>query len=108
MLNGKWQEIDKIEIYSELIICRILCFIKIRCHGEVDNVVHELAKDENLFDSNELVYEIFNFIQSDGTQVPQYLSDELCAVGFEIIDTLKNNGVKNDYKGSLGNFVAEK
>lgn len=88
--------------------CVILCFIKIRCHGEVDNAVYELAKDKNLFDSSERIYKIFNFIQSDGTQIPQHLSDKLCDLAFEIIDGRGNKGERNSYKGSLGNFVAEK
>lgn len=80
----------------------------IRCHGEVDNVVYELAKGKDLLDSSSPNYTSFNMLLSDGTEIPKELADQITAMAFEIIDGDKYTEEKRTYSGSLGSFFAEK
>lgn len=84
-----------------------LCFKYVyRCHGEKDNVVFGLAKNKNLLSSNIPRFTSFQLIRSDGSIVPQQLSDKLTNLALQIIDA--NEGEKISYKGSLGNYFKEK
>lgn len=77
-----------------------------RCHGEQDNVVFELAKNENLLSSNTNRYRMFQLIRSDGFIVPEQLSNKLNSLAVEIIETGEDE--KLLYNGSLGNYFTEK
>lgn len=51
-------------------------------------------------------YTTFQFIRSDGSTVPQQLSDKLMNLAMEITET--NEEEKLSYNGSLGNYFMEK
>lgn len=79
-----------------------------RCHGEKNNVVYELAKDKNLLSSSSPDYTSFNFIRSNGERIPNNIGNELSELYSNIIYGDKYDVEKREYKGSLGNFFAEK
>lgn len=69
-------------------------------------MVFELAKDKDLLSSNSPNYLTFQLIQSDGTVIPQDVSNKLTSLGFAITET--NEEQKRLYDGSLGNYFMEK
>lgn len=77
-----------------------------RCHGEKGNVVFNMAKDKNLLSSNIPTYTHFNFIRSNGEQIPKTKADKMSALVFEIIEGFEEE--KRQYNGSLGNFFVKK
>lgn len=78
----------------------------LRCHGEVDNVVYEMAKNKNLLSSNGPRYETFQLIRSNGTIVDTHLSDKLALLANSIVE--ENENEKKSFKGSFGNYFSEK
>lgn len=77
-------------------------------HGEIGNVVYELASNQNLLSS----FSIFldptkhNFITSNGEVIPKDESNEALTIYFNIINNAKKNLEKGT--GSLGDsFVRE-
>lgn len=78
-----------------------------RCHGEEGNVVFELANDKNVLSSDAPRYENFNFVRSDGSAVPEAISDRLMSFGFQTFDSNDKVDEKRAYNGSLGNYFAK-
>lgn len=79
-----------------------------RCHGEVDNVVYELAHDKGVLESSSPNYTTFNMLLSDGTAIPKHLADKITEMAFDIIEGDSYTAEKRNYSGSLGSFFAEK
>lgn len=65
-----------------------------------------MAKDKNLLTTSIPTHKKFNFIRSNGEQIPQDKADKLASIYFEILDGFEEE--KSDYNGSFGNFFAEK
>lgn len=76
----------------------------LRCHGENDNVVFELANKYDLLGNFEM--DTFQLIKSDGTVLPTEISDKLVKLFFSISDVYEEE--MKLYKGSLGDFITEK
>lgn len=79
-----------------------------RCHGEKGNVVFELAKDKNLLASTTPDYSSFNFVQSNGEEIPKSVGDKLSELYTKLIYGNEHDLEKREYRGSLGNFFTEK
>lgn len=80
----------------------------IRCHGEKNNVVYEMAKDKNVLDgSNELGLHD-ELIRSDGEALPVELGQNLSNLAFNIYEGEDYETEKESYDGSFGNFFAKK
>lgn len=77
-----------------------------RCHGEVDNVVNELGKSYNLFDSAKTKYDSFLFINSNGDKIPYEDGESLMKLAISIVEDYKEE--LKTYKGSLGAFIVQK
>lgn len=77
-----------------------------RNHGEEGNVVYNMAKDKNLLSPNIPTFTNFNFIRSNGEQIPKMKADKMSTLVMEIINGFEEE--KRQYNGSLGNFFAEK
>lgn len=82
--------------------------ILIRCHGEENNVVYEMAKNKNVLSSNKPRYELFDFVRSNGEKVPQPLANKLVGLAEEILDRNDKRDEKFSYNGSFGNYFSEK
>lgn len=80
--------------------------LSFRCHGQLDNVVHELGSKFNVFASNTAKYDGSKFYQSDGTLLSSEYGDKLMALVISIVEEYKDEMVR--YQGSLGNFILEK
>lgn len=65
-----------------------------------------MAKDKNLLSSNIPTYTNFNFIRSNGEQIPKTTADKMSALVFEIIAGFEEE--KRQHNGSLGNYFADK
>lgn len=65
-----------------------------------------MAKDKNLLATSMPYNEIFNFMRSNGEQIPQDKAIKLTSIYFEIFNGFDEE--KSDYNGSFGNFFAEK
>lgn len=76
------------------------------CHGQVDNVVHELGSKCNVFASNTAKYDGSKFYQSDGTELSSEIGDQLMGLVIAIVEEFKDEMQR--YQGSLGNFIVEK
>lgn len=74
--------------------------------GEKGNVSFELAKGKNLLETTVKELGIYNLIRSDGEQIPKELATKLIDLSFEIYNDESEE--KANYKGSLGNYFAEK
>lgn len=77
-----------------------------RCHGEVGNVVYDMAKDKNLLSSNVPRYDEFNFVRSNGEPIPHNISEKLINLASNIVDRNDKRIEKRAYHGSLGNYFA--
>lgn len=77
-----------------------------RCHGEKGNVVYDMAKDKNLLAPSVPTLKRFNFIRSNGEQIPQDMDEKLSSIYFQVQDGFEEE--KINYNGSYGNFFAEK
>lgn len=67
-----------------------------------------MAKDKNVLSSDKPRYEVFEFVRSDGEQVPQKIAEKLSMLADEILDRDDKRDEKNAYNGSFGNYFAEK
>lgn len=76
------------------------------CHGEKDNAVFGLANQHNLLQDNEVHYQTFNMIQSNGILVPQATSDDLMGLAMKLLICYEDE--MKVYQGSLGDFIVEK
>lgn len=76
--------------------------------GERGNVVHELAKDKNLLATSIDLQGYYNFVRSDGEQISKDLSTKILEMAMDIYRGDKYAEEKKIFRGSLGNFVAEK
>lgn len=79
-----------------------------RCHGEVGNVVYELAKDKNVLSSDVPRYDHFNFVRSNGEIIPEEISRKLVALSSDILNRNDKRMEKCEYNGSLGNYFASR
>lgn len=77
-----------------------------RCMGEKGNVSYDLAKGKNLLETSVVNLGIYNLIRSDGQQLPSELATKFMELCFAIYTDESEE--KLTYKGSLGNFFAEK
>lgn len=77
-----------------------------RCHGEKNNVVYELAKDNGLLGKNTVRYENLTLMKSDGSTVPKDLSQKLLELSTKISENYEDE--MKEYKGSLGSFIMAK
>lgn len=73
------------------------------CHGEQDNVVFELAKDKNLFESDMDRFSRMPAIQSDGNVISQNLNWQMLQAYMSI---LANNDLPSQ-SGSIGDYFTE-
>lgn len=80
----------------------------VRCHGEKDNVVYELAKDRNLLSASSPDYTSYNFVQSNGEEIPKTIADKLSELYLKLMFENEYDLEKREHKGSLGNFFTEK
>lgn len=82
-------------------------FYLIRCHGQKDNVVYELAKDHDLFAANpdELKVDLLPMFKSDGTKAPMELVKRMMELALGITE---DRTAMELYNGSLGSFFNEK
>ncbi|XP_031636092.1 spermine oxidase-like [Contarinia nasturtii] len=78
------------------------------CHGESGNVVYEMAKDKNLLSSNVPTYKTFNFVRSNGEEIPAEISERLTKLAMGILDRNDREREKRAYHGSLGNYFAQR
>lgn len=79
-----------------------------RCHGEKGNVVYDLAKEKNLLSSSSSDYTSFNFIRSNGEEIPKNIANKLTSLYYKYIFEREYDEEKRKYKGSIGNFFTEK
>ncbi|XP_052859700.1 spermine oxidase-like [Anopheles cruzii] len=71
------------------------------CHGEEGNVAYQMASAfPGLLKTSMIVEEEF-LVQSDGTQVPETISDRLWALSESILEA----SYTADYAGSLGDYI---
>lgn len=80
----------------------------LRCHGEKGNVVYDLAKDKNLLSPSSPDYTSFNFVRSNGEEIPKAIGDKLSELYLELMFEKELDVEKREHKGSLGNFFTEK
>lgn len=80
----------------------------IRCWGEKGNVVYEMAKDKNLLSSNIPTFKTYNFVRSNGEEIPPKTSEKLTKLAMGILDRDDHKAEKRAYHGSLGNYFAQK
>lgn len=102
-MGAQWFEIH-------LQICQIFHahFYHFRCHGEMNNVVYEMAKDKDVLDADHEIPLRKDFIQSDGKEIPDEISIKLANVSFNIYLGEYYDEEKNNYNGSFGNFFTDK
>lgn len=79
-----------------------------RCHGETGNVVYKLAKDHNLLAPSSPDYTSFNFVRSNGEELPKHIGDKLSELYWELMYGKEYDAEKREHRGSLGNFFTEK
>lgn len=81
----------------------INCF---RCHGEKNNLVYELVKDQKVLEESAISYPNVNFVSSAG----QRLDDETCGRLMALCLSILENSEKDlsSFKGSQGSYVVAK
>lgn len=75
------------------------------CHGEKDNVVYELVKDNGCLDSTGDIYDDYDCIRSNGDVLPTDTSDRLKEI-LEIYLERKKIDLPS-YNGSLASYLRE-
>lgn len=76
------------------------------CHGEKDNVVHQLGNPLDLFSSTTTKYDEFACVKSNGQPVDEKISKKLCELAISVVECYKDE--LKTYRGSLGSFIVEK
>ena len=78
----------------------------LRCHGEKDNVVFEMANKLNLLEGNTFTTDSLTIMKSNGKEFPTDIARKL----FDLISGIINdsNDEMSKYSKSLGDFVQEK
>lgn len=76
------------------------------CHGEKDNVVHEMASPRNLLETARYQYDRTLLIQSNGRVIDDNTADLLMALAISTVELYKDEIAKQD--GSLGTFIVKK
>ncbi|XP_052859702.1 spermine oxidase-like [Anopheles cruzii] len=71
------------------------------CHGEGGNVAYQMASVFPGLLETSIVEENEYLVQSDGTQVPESISDRLWALGESILEA----SYTSNYDGSLGDYI---
>ncbi|XP_037036759.1 spermine oxidase-like [Bradysia coprophila] len=76
------------------------------CHGEVGNVVYEMAKGKDLLSTHVVDVSVGNLFRSNGEAIPKEIASKLNAVGHGIDSGFSEEQIV--YNGSMGNFFADK
>lgn len=93
----------KIYFFEYVLLSKTIDF---RCHGEVGNVVCEMGRKYNLFDSATTKYNLFECRRSDGKMIEQDKSDKLGELCISIIELYKDE--LKEFSGSFGEFILNK
>ncbi|XP_017838418.1 spermine oxidase [Drosophila busckii] len=76
------------------------------CHGEQDNIVHELASKHNLLESTGPVYENYQCVRSNREVLPDNVANRLKAI---VGDSLVTRQLELRHcSGSLGSYLSNK
>lgn len=76
------------------------------CHGEINNVVYEMANGKDLLSTHVTDVSISNLFKSNGEEIPREMTNKLDAMVHEILGGFDEE--KSVYSGSMGNFFADK
>lgn len=75
------------------------------CHGEVGNVVYEMAKNKDLLSSHAIDLSVHHLVRSNGDPIPKETVDKLMALKDEIDSGYDEE--KSAHNGSTGNLFAD-
>lgn len=67
-----------------------------------------MAKDKNVLNGGSKLVMIDNFVRSNGDKIPDELTAKIMGLAIEIYEGDRYDEEKTAYRGSLGNFFAEK